>query len=186
MQISIALIIVGSLLMLVAVGVPTYIISRYAKRIAPALTREGVASDFGGLLYLFVAGEVGYLITSLWQAGRMAGDLYVLMSTSSGALAGAALAAVPSMLAVLLTAFLLWKIAVGRTPRAAAIAVILLWLSGPCVAAAQSWYMQMALDEWSMLRGFGWCLFWTIYLAAATRPALIYGTARGRSIAAGR
>ena len=178
-------VIISAVLIVLVVGLPSIIICRAARRVAPALTHPNHKSGFGGLLYLFVVGQVGVLMTAVWQVSYMTSELFFMLKRESEIMMTGAMAVVPIYVGVLLGAYLLWQIAFRRTASTVASSIVLLWLIGPGVAAVQSWYFKMALTEASLVQIIGWCIFWTAYFALSPRVALTYATPRGKKIVAG-
>lgn len=178
-------VIISTLLIIIVVGLPSVVICRAARRVAPALTHPDHQSGFGGLLYAFVVGQVGVLLTAVWQASYMTSELFFMLKRETEIMLTGAMAVVPIYIGIILGAVLLWQIAFKRTASTVASSIVLLWLIGPGIAALQSWYFKMALTEASVIQIVGWCIFWTGYFALSSRVALTYATPRGKKIAAG-
>ena len=164
------------------VVLPTWIIGSYARTRPPVLTSPNIRSGFGGLLWLFVLGQTAWLLRAVWETTFISSEFFFMLVRSVEMMTQAAVAVLPTVLAILLGAMTIYQIAVQRTPAAVASTIVMLWIMGPGVAMFQSWFFKLALTQASMLQLFGWAIFWTVYFAASPRVALTYGTPRGRRL----
>lgn len=176
--------IVSAILIVLVVALPSWVLCRMAKSYPPALTHPVHESHFGGLLYVFVIGQVGMLLTAVWQTSYMTSELFFMPERQAHVMFAAAMAVVPTFLGVVLGAVILWQLVFKRTPKAVAVMLILLWLIGPGTAFLQSWFFQMPLTNLSLIQTIGWCVFWTLYFALSARVALLFGTPRGKRLVA--
>ena len=62
---------VGWLLAAAVVLIPTFFVGRYAQTRPPVLTSPRAKSGFGGVMWLFLAGQIGWLLTLVWQTAYM-------------------------------------------------------------------------------------------------------------------
>ncbi len=173
------------ILILVVILVPSWIVVKWAGNFPAALTHTDHKSGFGGLLILFAMGEVAIAVTALWQASYLTSELLFMMTREAQSLKLALMAALPVWATFLINVWILWRMSSKRTNAVVAGTIILLWVAGPGLTLLQSWYFGMQLTELSMIQIFGWCIFWTGYLAVSPRVALTYGTPLGRKIASG-
>lgn len=176
---------VGWLLAAAVVLIPTFIVGRAAQAKPAALTSDRVKSGFGGPMWIFLAGQIGWLLTLVWQTAYMSSELWFMLERNSQTMRAAFVAVVPGIVSILVGVWVIWRIVSNRTPNALAGAVVGIWVMGPCVAMLQSWYFGLALTQASLIELFGWSIFWSIYFALSPRAALTYGTPRGRRIAEG-
>lgn len=176
---------VGWLLAAAVVLIPTYVVGRSAQSKPPALTSERVKSGFGGPMWVFLAGQIGWLLTLVWQTAYMSSELWFMLERNSQNMQAAFVAIVPGMISIVIGIWVIWQVVARRSPNALACAVIGVWLMGPCSAMLQSWYFGLALTEASLIQLFGWSMLWSLYFAISPRAALTYGTPRGKRIAQG-
>ena len=161
---------VGWLLAAAVVLIPTFFVGRYAQTRPPVLTSPRAKSGFGGVMWLFLAGQIGWLLTLVWQTAYMTSELWFMLARNSQTMQAAFVAVVPGLVSIIIGVWVIWQIAAKRSPNAVAFAVVGVWLMGPCVA---------------MLQLFGWSIGWSLYFALSPRVALTYGTPRGKRIAEG-
>ncbi len=176
---------VGWLLAAAVVLIPTFVLGRFAQTKPPALRSDRHKSGFGGLMWLFLAGQVGWLLTLVWQTTYMTSELWFMLARSAQTMQAAFVAVVPGFVSIVIGVWVIWQLTARRTPNAAAFVLVGVWLMGPCVSMLQSWYFNLALTEASLAQLFGWSIFWSLYFALSPRTALTYGTPRGRRIAEG-
>lgn len=176
---------VGWLLAAAVVLIPTFFVGRYAQTRPPVLTSPRAKSGFGGVMWLFLAGQIGWLLTLVWQTAYMTSELWFMLARNSQTMQAAFVAVVPGLVSIIIGVWVIWQIAAKRSPNAVAFAVVGVWLMGPCVAMLQSWYFGLALTELSLIQLFGWSIGWSLYFALSPRVALTYGTPRGKRIAEG-
>lgn len=176
---------IGCLLAAAVVLIPTFFVGRYAQTRPPLLTSSRAKSGFGGVLWLFLAGQIGWLLTLVWQTVYMTSELWFMLERNSQTMLAAFVAVVPGLVSICIGAWVIWQIAAKRSPNAVAFAVVGVWLMGPCAAMLQSWYFGLALTEMSLIQLFGWSIGWSLYFVLSPRVALTYGTPRGKRIAEG-
>lgn len=176
---------VGWLLAAAVVLIPTFFVGRYAQTRPPVLTSPRAKSGFVGVMWLFLAGQIGWLLTLVWQTAYMTSELWFMLARNSQTMQAAFVAVVPGLVSIIIGVWVIWQIAAKRSPNAVAFAVVGVWLMGPCVAMLQSWYFGLALTELSLIQLFGWSIGWSLYFALSPRVALTYGTPRGKRIAEG-
>lgn len=171
-------------LIVVIVLVPTWIIGSYARTKPPVLTSPNIKSGFGGLLWIFILGQIAWFLRAVWETTFITSEFFFMLVRNAEMMVQAGVAVLPTVFAIILGALTIYQIATKRTPGAVASTIVMLWVMGPGVAMFQSWFFKLALTQASMLQLFGWALFWTVYLAASPRVALTYGTPRGRRLVA--
>ena len=154
---------IGWLLAAAVVLIPTFFFGRYAQTRPPLLTSSRAKSGFGGVLWLFLAGQIGWLLTLVWQTVYMTSELWFMLERNSQTMLAAFVAVVPGLVSICIGAWVIWQIAVKRSPNAVAFAVVGVWLMGPCAAMLQSWYFGLALTEMSLIQLFGWSIGWSLY-----------------------
>lgn len=176
---------VGWLLAAAVVLIPTFYVGRFAQTKPPVYTSERAKSGFGGPLWLFLAGQIGWVLTLVWQTAYMTSELWFMLARNAQTMQAAFVAVVPGLVSIVIGIWVIWQVASKRSPNALASAVIGVWLMGPCVAILQSWYFGLALTQASLVQLFGWSILWSIYFALSPRAALTYGTPRGKRIADG-
>lgn len=164
----------------------TWMLWREGRTVAPALTKEGIKSGFGGWVLLFVAGTVLQVILNVWNVGTMAADLYFLLQKSSESPAAALMMLLPVLAAIIIACVLLLQLAFKRTPATVATAVVMIWLTGPGLTLLQTWYFHLELTSAGMVQFFVWPIVWTAYFAVSPRVALTYGTPRGKRLVQGK
>lgn len=175
---------VGWLLAAAVVLIPTCAVGRSAREVPPALTGERYASGFGGALWLFLAGQIAWLLTLVWQTAYMTSELWFMLERNPDTMKAAFVAVVPGAVSVLIGIWVIWQTAFRRTPAAAAYAVVGIWLMGPGASLLQSWYFGIELTPTSLAKLLGWSILWSLYFAVSPRAAMTYGTPRGKRLAA--
>lgn len=174
----------GWLLAAAVVLIPTYILGRCARSLPPALTSKAAPSGFGGFLWVFLAGQVGWVLTLVWQTAYMTSELWHMLARNAQTMQAAFVAVVPGIASILIGIVVIWQVVARRNPNAVAAAVVGVWLMGPCASMLQSWYFGLELTQMSMIQLFGWSILWSFYFALSPRVAFTYGTPRGRRMAA--
>ena len=170
-------------LLAVIVALPTWILVKWSRNFPPALRHPKLASGFGGWLIVFLAGQVAWFLRGVWETCYLSGELLYVYQKSPGTLLSILVAVLPTVLALILGAVVIYEILVKRRPSAIAVVIVSVWVMGPAVAGLQSWYFDGALTELSIFELFGWALIWTLYFAVSRRVALTYGTPRGQHLA---
>lgn len=155
---------------------------KWAGRHAPALSHPKVASGVGGALILFFIGQIAWLLRALWDVSFALGSLARIAVAVPSKLPEALMVVMPSAVALVLGAVLLWDLGRRRTSFVLGEAIVLLWLMGPVAALCQGWYFHLHLAAFSVVQLFGWSILWTLYFAFSPRCALTYGTKRGERI----
>lgn len=161
---------------------PAWAIVRHARGVPPSLTHPTIASGVGGVLCVFVYGQVVWFLRALLESGYVLERVTSVVAQAPEMAEPVLVALLPTLLALLLCPWMLWELARRRTPSAPAIAVVCLWLLGPGVASLQSWYFDAELTIASQVQLFGWAFGWTAYFALSPRVALTYGTARAKTL----
>ena len=171
-------------LVIVVVAIPTWIIGSYAKTKPAALNSPRYKSGFGGMLWVFIVGQIAWFLRAVWETTFISSEFFFMLARNEEMMLQAAVAVLPTVLALFLGVCVIYQIAAKRTPNALGSAIVMLWVMGPGVAMFQSWFFKLALTQASLLQLFGWAIFWSNYFAASPRAALTYGTPRGRRLAA--
>ncbi len=168
-----------TLLIIFIVGLPTWIIGSYARTKPPVLTSPSIKSGFGGLLWVFIIGQIAWFLRAVWETTFITSEFFFMLVRNAEMMVQASMAVLPTVLAIFLGAMTIYQIAVKRSPNAVGVTIVMLWVMGPGVAMLQSWFFKLALTEASMIQLFGWAVFWSFYFAVSPRVALTYGTPRG-------
>lgn len=171
--------------MVAAVAIPSLIVIRYGRSVDPVHTHPEIKSGFGGAMCVFVFGQVAWFLRALWESTFVFEEALGALAQSSDLAVPTAVALLPTLAALVLCPWMLWELTHRRTPSALAFVVVSLWVLGPCVAMAQSWYFALELTPWSQLQLFGWAIAWTAYFAVSPRVALTYGTVRAARLLSG-
>ena len=100
---------VGWLLAAAVVLIPTYVVGRSAKSKPPALTSERVKSGFGGPMWIFLAGQIGWLLTLVWQTAYMSSELWFMLERNSQTMQAAFVAIVPGMVSIVVGIWVIWQ-----------------------------------------------------------------------------
>lgn len=177
---------IGWLLAAAVVLIPTFVVGRAAQAVPAALTSDRFKSGFGGALWLFLAGQIGWVLTLVWQSAYMTSELWHMLARNNETMQAAFVAVVPGVVSMIIGLVVIWQVCFRRTPNAAAVSVVGVWLMGPCTAMLQSWYFGLELTTASLVQLFGWSILWSFYFALAPRSAQTFGTPRGRRIAQGQ
>lgn len=164
---------------LVALG-----IVRHARRFAPVHRHDRIASGVGGAMYVFIFGQALWFLRAMLESPYMVQQVLAVVADNPEMATAALVVLAPTLLALILCPWMLWELAHRRAPSAPAVAVVCLWVLGPCVAALQSWYFDAELTVLSQVQLFGWAFAWTAYFAWSPRVALTYGTARAKALLA--
>ena len=114
---------IGWLLAAAVVLIPTFFVGRYAQTRPPLLTSSRAKSGFGGVLWLFLAGQIGWLLTLVWQTVYMTSELWFMLERNSQTMLAAFVAVVPGLVSICIGAWVIWQIAAKRSPNAVAFAV---------------------------------------------------------------
>ncbi len=161
------------------IAVPTLMLYRFGKKVAPRLTSEAYQSGFGGPMVFFLLVEVAFIERFLW-IGYLSVKAVNWETVGEGIDRFATIVAVgPTWIQAALGIAMLACLIKGRSPAALAATIILLWLMGPVAILVESWYFMLKAPAIGLLEIFAWSLFWTAYFVVSPRVALTYGTPRG-------
>ena len=160
------------------------LIVRHAQGFAPVYRHERIASGVGGAMYVFIFGQALWFLRAILESSYVFRQVLTVVADTPEMATASLVVLAPTLLALILCPWMLWELARRRSPSVPAVAVVCLWVLGPCVAALQSWYFDAELTVLSQVQLFGWAFGWTAYFAWSPRVALTYGTARAKALLA--
>ena len=170
-------------LVLAAIALPSFLLYCLARRVGSRLICSSHKSGFGGVMVIFLIGQVAVTEYLFWQGYVVATSL-TWENFAPGLDRFAAYVAVgPSFIQALLGTALLYLLIGKRSPASLAGVIVLLWLMGPIAVLVESWYFSLALSASSLWPIFLWAAVWTAYFVLSPRVALTYATVRGKRLA---
>ena len=163
----------------IAVLAPVWAIRRIARAVPPVYQVPGIPSGVGGLLLFTI------VLLIVDHFGRAAGEAARVISMSTDYLWPVAQTLIPDFAASFFLLIAIGALVFGRSSVALGAAVVCAWLGGPLVAVLRTIYLGLPIELAGEPTGL---LFLTVvvtlYLLFSNRPALTYGTASGRRLAA--
>ena len=161
---------------LLIVAGATYGLLKISERYPAVYASFKYKTGVGGLLLLFLAGEVTILFRMFWQCAFF----LVKLNSMHAPISDKMIILFFPIATVLLTVTILYQITVKRCPSAVAFSIVSLWVSGPVFMQLQGWFYSMPVPANVLLQVLGWTFVWTVYLVVSPRAALTYGTKRAK------
>ena len=66
-------------LIVVIVLVPTWIIGCYARTKPPVITSPNIKSGFGGLLWIFILGQIAWFLRAVWETTFITSEFFFML-----------------------------------------------------------------------------------------------------------
>lgn len=153
----------------------TFGLMHCSRKYPPALSSVQHKTGIGGVMLLFIAGEVAIMLRLLVQCTY----LYANLKAISASFIDGLVIMAPTATAVILGALVLFELVVSRRASAPATAIVALWVKGPVFVPLQAWFFSQPVAMMTLVEIVGWAFVWTVYLVLSSRVALTYATKRG-------
>ena len=71
-------------LVIVVVAIPTWIIGSYAKTKPAALNSPRYKSGFGGMLWVFIVGQIAWFLRAVWETTFISSEFFFMLARNEG------------------------------------------------------------------------------------------------------
>lgn len=177
-------IILVSVIALLAVSLPTWVLWLAGKKVPPALTCAGRRSGFSGSLVLFTATLVFFFLYWVIYTAVDAAQAYRIFQFSSDYAWWQILSPmVPDILFILCFGYVIVRLTLARKAKVVGEAIAAVWVLGPVASLASFFlYFTNDLNVPGLFSSVIYAVAASFYLALSDRVQLTYGTKRGRKL----